>query len=340
METSSRRRVIGAVTAVAALVTAQLTVTAPAAMADDDPLCYTATNSSAWYDGPSASKIYDARTSLATSRKIPDGLIDDRYVPQGLAALSNWNGTGEDILLISAYEDENGNKVPDGPSAIFGVVASGSRANTGLGRMLISSGHVGGIAVYKGFVYVGTEKTIRAYPVREVKRSLDGPNNNTVHAAKSVYDASYTVGFLGSGGGHLWAGRFSETETTKLNRYGQLNNDTGELRYQTQFFAPKKTQGVAVTADHVIFSTSYGRNNRSNIWVMPRGATSRTDANSYCFRAPSMTEGVTLLNGRVWINYESKAYTYNWEADKPRNRIGRVHSATISSVTGLMGQAD
>ncbi|WP_344249459.1 hypothetical protein [Isoptericola hypogeus] len=344
-----RRRVLGAVTALAAAVSAQLVATAPAATAAEDPLCTTSTSSSSWYSGPSASRRYDALTSKATSRPIPEGLLDGRYVPQGMAAVANWDGTSEEILLISAYKDANGNKDPDGDngdrvasnaSAIFGVVATGPRAGTGLGRMLIATGHVGGLAVYRGYVYVGTEKTIRAYPLSTVRGALEGRDTSSVYGPRSVYQASYTVGFLGSGDGNLWAGRFSETENTKLNRYALRSQATGTLSYVSQYFAPKKTQGVAVTSNRVFFSTSYGRNDRGNIWVMPRGVQTRTDANSYCFRAPSMNEGVTTLGGRLWINYESGAYTYTHASDDPRNIVKRVHSASLSSVTALLGQAD
>ena len=62
-------------------------------------------------------------TSAQTTRRfspgvnIPAGLIDNRYVPQGLTSWPNWNGTSEDLLLIAAYHDGDGNSEPDGASA-------------------------------------------------------------------------------------------------------------------------------------------------------------------------------------------------------------------------------
>ncbi len=67
------------------------------------------------YTGASASRVYDARFELRALDRHPAGLLDNRYVPQGMAAWTNWNGNGEDIALISAYHDGNGNKEPDGP---------------------------------------------------------------------------------------------------------------------------------------------------------------------------------------------------------------------------------
>src|SRR6185312_4753929 len=104
---------------VAAVVSAQ-----PAAAAED-PMCRTTQGSKPWYPGPSASATYDS--TFHSSVAIPAGLLSGRYVPQGLAYWNNWNGTSEDILLISAYHDGNGDKTPDGSSAIFGVVLSGAR---------------------------------------------------------------------------------------------------------------------------------------------------------------------------------------------------------------------
>ncbi len=338
-------RLLGGGVTAAVLIAGQL-AGAPVAHADNDtdPLCYTTPRAAdPPYNGPSASYVYDTRFDFGSSIDIPRGLLDNRYVPQGMAAWANWNGTGEDILLISAYHDGDGNKEPDGNSAIFGVVASGSRAGTGLGRMLISNGHVGGIAVYKGFAYVGSEQNIRGYRLSDVRDALAGADNGTVYGPLTQRATSYVVGFMGSGDGHLWAGDFSTTNSTHLNGYVQTSASLGTIEYRsaTQSYAPKKTQGVVVTADHVLFSTSYGRGDRGNLWVMRRNQQSLTDANSYCFRTPSMNQGITRINGRVYLNFESAAYTYTKDAgDRPRNSVKRIHTATTAELTALYGSSD
>ena len=140
---------------------------------------------------------------------------------------------------------------------------------------------------------------------------------------------------MDNGDGRLWAGAFDKDETTHLNAYAQTSNADGTLDYRTQYFAPKKTQGVTVTPNYVIFSTSYDRNERGNLWIMPRDQDSRSDSNSYCFRTPSMNQGVTILNGRLYLGFESGAYTYNHDWNTPRNPIRRVHSAALSDITSL-----
>ncbi len=338
----------GLLGAVALIGAAQVAVP-PTAHADDDDdsYCYTTRSTvTPNYAGPSASRVYDwvdpsAQTTRRFSPKvnIPAGLLDNRYVPQGLTSWANWNGTGEDLLLIAAYHDGDGDSEPDGASAVFGVVANGSRAGTGLGRMLITTGHVGGLAVYRGWLYVGSESDIRGYRLKTVRDALSGADSNTVHPRAYNRTSSFPVAYLGKGDGHLWAGQFSETSSTRLNGYVQTSRTTGTLDYQsdTQVYAPKKAQGVAVTSSQVIFSTSYGRNDRGNIWIFPRGQQSVTDANSYCFRVPSMNEGVTVLRGRLYLGFESGAYTYNRGLDDPDNPITRVHSAALTDVTSLSG---
>lgn len=55
-----------------------------------------------------------------------------------------------------------------------------------------------------------------------------------------------------------------------------------------------------------------------------------------------MNQGITQLSGRVYLNFESGAYTYNRGLDDPDNPIVRVHSADTSVLTSLYttGPAD
>jgi len=338
------------------------TVSAAAADIDGDgggdALCYTtAASGDVWYDGPSASKRYDNRFWRYASPAdrsvidIPAGLIADRYVPQGLAAVANWDGTSEDILLISAYrETVDGDDAVDGPSRVYGVVASGSRTGTGLGYVTLGKspsgtnvslrGHAGGVAVYQGYVHVGSEQAIYAYPWSRIRSGLAGASSSTPVRPSAVEGTSYTVGFLGSGDGYLWAGRFEKSTTAHLNRYVHRSGGNGRLTYQSQLFAPAKTQGVAVTSQGVVFTTSWTRGDRSNVWVFKRGVATRTDANNSCFRAPSMIEGVTTLNGRAYVVYEGAAYKYHHDGNgTPRNSVSRIHSAALGDLTGLLTNA-
>lgn len=313
----------------------------PAAAAED-PMCRTTQGGKPWYPGPSASTTYDSTFHAGVA--IPKGLLDGRYVPQGLAYWNNWNGTSEDILLIAAYHDGNGNGTPDGPSAIFGVVLSGDRRGDSLGRMLIPTTHAGGIAIAGGHVYVGGEGIVRYWSAATVRTVLARADNGTTYSPKDTQNVAGKASFLGNQGGLLWTGDFSETAAQSMWQYRAAAS--GKLTYTgVKRPVPKKTQGMTTVGNTFVFATSYGRNDRGNVWVRPTSKTGAiTDGSSFCMRAPSMIEGLAYGNSNgskhVWALYESGAYTYNKGVDDPDNPIRNIHWAGGSALAGLYGQAD
>lgn len=303
-----------------------------------EPSCYATRSTTApAYPGRSASRVYDwvdvtgqTRPRFTPGVDVPAGLLDDRFVPQGLAG---WPRSGEDVLLISAYHDEDHDKSADGPSAVFAVVAGGPRAGTSLGRMLVDSGHVGGLAVYRGWLYVGSEHQIRGWRLATVRRAL-ASSSDTVQPPDYARTSSHDVANLGVGDGQLWAGRYAMTDPTALTGYVQTDRRTGALALQPDagIVLPQQTQGVAVTTDATIVSASYGRRSRGDLWVVPRSGTTAP----YCLRVPSMNEGVTVLDGRLYLLFESGAQTYDRGLLRPANPITQVHSAALADVTSLV----
>ncbi len=97
-----------------------------------------------------------------------------------------------------------------------------------------------------------------------------------------------------------------------------------------------KTQGLAVLEDYFVYSTSYGRTNRSNLYVVRRGYTQLDEANKddmlKCFRAPTMSEGVTLSQGKIYVVYESGAAKYANGTPKPDRIIKHLHVASKSDL--------
>ncbi len=319
-----------------------VTVAAAQPAAAEDANCRTTAGSSPWYPGPSASETYD--TTFHNGVAIPAGLLDGRYVPQGLAYWNNWNGTSEDLLLISAYHDGNGNKTPDGSSAIFGVVLSGPRRGDSLGRMLIPNSHAGGIAIVGGHVYVSGEGGVRYWSASTVRTVLAAANTSTTHQPKGTQNVAGKASFLGTQGGTLWTGDFDENSHQHMWQYRPRSS--GSLAYTGgNRWVPKKTQGMTVVGSRFVFATSSGRNDFSNVWVRPTSYTGDlTDGTAFCTRAPSMIEGLAYGNSdgnqHVWALYESGAYTYNKGWDDPKNPIKNIHWAEGSTLAGLYGQAD
>ncbi|MBT9256664.1 hypothetical protein KMZ32_11895 [Phycicoccus sp. MAQZ13P-2] len=318
-----------------------VTVATPSAAVAEDAMCRTTTGSSDFYPGPSASATYDE--TFHNSVAIPAGLLDGRYVPQGLAYWNDFRGT-DDVLLISAYHDDNGNGTPDGPSAVFGVWLSGPDRGESLGRMLIPTTHAGGIAVAGGHVYVGGEGIVRYWSASGVRSVLLAANNNHTYTPKDDQNVAGKASFLGTQGGYVWTGDFSETSHQSMWRYRP--NSDGSLTYtSTKRTVPAKTQGMTTVGSRFVFATSYGRNDRGNVWVRSTASAGDiTDATSFCMRAPSMIEGLAYGssngNAHVWALYESGAYTYNKGLDDPRNPIRNIHWAEGSTLAGLYGQSD
>lgn len=322
-------------------------VATPQAASAEDANCYTTRGSNPFYPGDSASIPYDA--TFNQSVPVPAGLLDGRYVPQGLAYWNNWNGTTEDALLISAYHDGDGNKEEDGPSAIFGVVLSGANRGDSLGRMLIPTTHASGIAIAGGHVYVAGEGIVRYWSAGTVRTQLAEANDNVTRAPKDTQNVAGRASFLGEQGGTIWTGNFDPEDpddNPERSMWQYRPNADGSLTYTGgKRPIPGKAQGMTTVGTRFVFATSEGRNDRGNVWVRPTSYTSPiTDGTSYCMRAPSMIEGLAYGssngNAHVWALYESGAYTYNKGLDDPDNPIRHIHWAEGADLVALYGNAD
>jgi hypothetical protein len=130
-------------------------------------------------------------------------------------------------------------------------------------------------------------------------------------------------------GDYLYAGKFSETSRGKMYRY-KVGADGGLTTQSGAYEVPTKTQGLMVTADKFVYSTSLGNDNRSNIYVVDGGARDIDRSSTRCFRAPSMSEGIAQYGGYAWLVYESGADKY--VAKNPRNIIRELHKSKISTL--------
>lgn len=282
--------------------------------------CDTSTSGgSTFYDGPSASYKYDARFSNSAS--IPNL---GTHTPQGAGTWYNWDGSGTNLILMASYRE-------GADSQIYGInPATGAT----VGVVAIAESHVGGITVSKGWAFVsGQGSSIRKYRLTELRDALKAagtPYLAQVGTARDVAGSS----FIGSYGDSLFSGTFNDTGRGTMYEY-KIADDGTLTTLAGAWEVPTKTQGLTVTANHFIYSTSYGRGNRSNIYVVKRGQKDLDAAALSCFRAPSMTEGITEYNGTAYLVYESGSHLY---ASDPAtlNVIPRMHKATISSLTSLV----
>jgi hypothetical protein len=290
-----------------------------------------------FYQGESASHVYDDLFKKSNVR------ITDlkEHVPQGLATWSNWEAN-DDLLLISAYDS---NHPTSEPALIIGIQAS---SGVKVGAAKIEPSHAGGIAVFEkqGWVFVGeqsksadptrtgkTQGIVRKYALKDLKTAIR--NNSKLD---SVGDPVFVdaASFLTSHGPSdtLWAGKFEDSKRGNMHAY-KVSAEGKLSRLPGAWEAPRKTQGLVVTEDLFIFSTSLGRENRSNIYVVRRGTGEHDldNARLDCFRAPSMSEGMAIYGKNVYLVYESAANEYNKpDKPKPRNFIPFLHYAPLSSL--------
>jgi hypothetical protein len=276
------------------------------------------TGGAAFYDGPSASTKYDARFS--NSANLP-GL--DTHTPQGVGTWGNWDG-GKDLLLVTSYR-------AGANSTIYGIdPASGAT----VGAVAIAGSHVGGITTSKGWAFVsGAGSSIRTYRLTDLRDALKAagtPFLAQVGPDRGVAGAS----FLTSYGDSLWAGSFNEAGRGAMHEY-TIAADGTLTEMPTSWEVPTRTQGLLVTATHFIYSTSYGRGNRSNLYVVRRGEPDLDEARLSCFRAPSMAEGITAHDGTAYLVYESGSYLYRSDP-ATLNVIPRLHQAPLASLTSLV----
>lgn len=259
-----------------------------------------------------------------------------RWVPQGLTTWKNYYGKNHDLLVYTAYRELDG----VGHAVIQGVDArDGSLTN----YAVIGTGHVGGVAISGRWAFVsGPGSTVRRYALSNLADIFAGrTKDDTLSGGEAgpVYAAS----FLAADGDVLYAGRFSGSgdpggaHRDKMYRYRVSASGTlSRIGGADDFIqVPAKTQGLLVLPSYFVYSTSEGRTNRSNIYVVKRGITyldtadgSGSRNNLSCFRAPTMAEGLAYSQGRVYVAYESGASKYAGNEDGkgyPDRVITRLH---------------
>lgn len=322
----------------AAAVTAAIAATAtfgpmgvavPSASAID---CYeTYTSETPWYDGPSASAEYDQ--TFDKGFRVPQALYDGEGVPQGLTVLNDWNGTTQDLFLVSAYDDDDHDKQPDGDSVIYAVVAG---AGTLAGSFRIQEGKAGGLAIAGGYLHVANTDNVRSYSIARVKSAIRNGGYLTWDRRTSDGWASWVA----AEGDSVWVGNWDENDRSWMHRR-PVNADGSLGAAGPRVQVPRKAQGMAVASGHFIFSTSYGQFAKSNIYVVERGYGELLENRPLvCFRAPTMSEDVVIWNAnaepaRFYVLYESKANTY-LEGPNPFNEINHAHYANVSDLLALV----
>jgi hypothetical protein len=132
-----------------------------------------------FYSGLSASYAYDKRFS-GTNANIP-GL--NSRTPQGVAAWSNWDGKGHNLLLVTAYRTGSN-------AYVYGLDASsGALVNT----VEIADTHAGGVTVIGNWIFIsGAGQSIRKYRTADMRAAMNHPGGH-LYVKRSVRRAPSTA---------------------------------------------------------------------------------------------------------------------------------------------------
>jgi len=253
---------------------------------------------------------YDAR--FEPGQPLPQSVLDE-YIPQGLTTWRNYGGPGEDLLVYTAYHEDGG----DRRAVIQGVNPSnGLLTNV----VEIGMGHAGGVAIHGDWAYVSApDKKVRRYGLENLRDHFTGAKTGPMDG-RPAGDVVGPASFLAVDGDTLFVGKHDKDKRSSMHRY-QIDPENGTISGPVgdSIRVPMKTQGLLVLKDHFVYSTSRGRDNRSNIYVVGRGYRQLEPAfeagQLECFKAPSMSEGITISQGRVYLVFESGASYYENNED-------------------------
>lgn len=287
---------------------------------------------------------------LASSEKsflVP--ALAEKMVPQGMDI---WEERG--WLMISGYFDDAST------SDCSVLVAVDMKTGAYVGEYYLTNtdgtshtSHAGGVAITDKDIYIASNYTLFRIPLTAV---LEAGQCGKLQIVDS-FTVPVRASFCNYSEGYLWVGDFQYGSSYQTERFRYLQNRDGQLfcawtvgyevdpttengikadaivegSYATPdviFSMTERIQGFAVTEKTVALSQSYGRNNRSTIYLFenPMG----TDAHklvqlngksvplyfldgktpSKSVVAPPMSEGLAAMEGELYILFESGADKY------------------------------
>lgn len=275
--------------------------------------------------------------------------LKEKMVPQGMDI---WEERG--WLLISGYFSD----ATYSDSSVIVAVDMESGAYVGEYFLTNEDGtphtsHAGGIAVTDKNIYVANGYKLYRVPLTEILK-VGQCGKVTIAEAIAV---PTRASFCNYSGGYLWVGDFQYGKSYPTEEYCHMKNNEGEMYYawsagyeltdetesgfkpeslvKDSFATPdvilsitERIQGFAVVGSRIALSQSYGRGNKSTIFLYDDpmdGAPHRTtdlngksvpvyflDSKLSCNKitAPPMSEGLASMNGELYILFESGADKY------------------------------
>ena len=225
------------------------------------------------------------------------------WVPQGLGY-----DPATDQLLTTYYSSPDGD--PDRDAGILLSIQDRGTGNEVLTALLAGPDHGGGVAIDGDHVWVtSSDGYVYLYSMADIN-AADGATVQPQTRFPVPASAYLTVH-----DGRLYVGSFDEDDPGSV--YSVPLGGDGEPSGPPVFeaTAPPRSQGLAVTDDGLVFSTSWGRENPSELISISNSGEVRH------LTAPNMSEGIVIVNGQLYTVYESGATPYQYDGNHPSHNI-------------------
>lgn len=228
-------------------------------------------------------------------------------VPQGITF-------GGDFLFISAYCGCG----KEHRSVIYVIGASDRKYKSTL--ILDTSCHVGGIAKAGNYIWVcdSDYKCLRAYKYS----SACDANGRAYMTVKTQAKCSVatTPSYLCYANGYLYVGTHYKDSTTAKIYYYSISGKNISPKGYFKISGVSKIQGLSIRGEYMVVASSYGRSNKSNVYVFRDSSKFVTDKKVYSspiktFKFANMVEGCYIGSSYTYFIFESGAKTYRSSAN-------------------------
>lgn len=314
----------------------QLPVTTPATRllpdADRGPRCdnsQTPSRRKARYNGRSVSRLYDQ-----VFRPGPEIPHLSGWVPQGLTVWRNWDGKGNTLVLLGMYRE-------GAKSFIVGINPATGRH---VGTVRIKASHLGALGVTGKWLIAqdtiapGVPPAVRRYTLEKLRAKMRRSAITSTKPFMAAHGKPQRVdgaSYMFVEGSSLWIGRYARSSHPKMYRY-TVTGDGTIKQVDGPWPVPLRTQGVMVTEDHFVFTSSLG-GKRGRMIVVRRAEPKRMKGPVACLWTPSLPQNMTVYRGRMLTAFESGATRFNNR--RTRNKITHLHVGRIDTLIRIVDPA-
>ncbi|MGQ0465616.1 MAG: hypothetical protein ACT4QG_09885 [Sporichthyaceae bacterium] len=281
------------------------------------------------YNGRSVSALYDR-----VFRPGPEIPHLNGWVPQGLAVWRDWDGKGNTLVLLGMYRE-------GAKSYIVGINPATGRH---VGTVRVKASHLGALGVSGKWLIAqdtiapNQPPAVRRYTLKKLRTKMQRSATTSTKPYMAAYGKPQRVNgasYMFVEGDSVWIGRYARSKHPKMYRYtvsadGKIKQVDGPWR------VPLRTQGVMVTEDHFVFTSSLG-GKRGRMIVVRRDEPKRMKGPVACLWTPSLPQNMAVYQGRMLTAFESGATRFKKKVT--RNKISHLHVGRVDTLIQVVDPA-